>query len=134
MQPVFLLILLAVALVAVLASPTLRGLLRAIFRHPRRTTVIVELNGTRVELSDSDPTAVQAALDRLLGTGGDGPGPPGDDGGPTGGGQPDAGGPPVVVHDDPSFTAGTVVFGGQAAGNTGVASGRRHEEAGGPGE
>ncbi|MFF8322005.1 hypothetical protein ACF06V_33225 [Streptomyces bobili] len=50
MEPVILVILLGVVLGVMLISPAVRGVLRAIFRRPRQTSVIVEVNGRRVEL------------------------------------------------------------------------------------
>ncbi|WP_143660023.1 hypothetical protein [Streptomyces sp. WZ.A104] len=56
--------------VAAIASGKLRGLLRAIFRRPRETSVIVEVDGKRVELSGEQlsPEAVQALIQRLRDT------------------------------------------------------------------
>lgn len=50
MEPIILIILLWVVLVAMLGSPTVRGLLRAIFRRPRETSVFVKVDGRRVEV------------------------------------------------------------------------------------
>ncbi|MFE2970019.1 hypothetical protein ACFXKC_41385 [Streptomyces sp. NPDC059340] len=86
MEPIVLVILLGVVFVATLASPSVRGLLRAIFRRPRETSVIVEVDGKRVELkgplddellqrtiallrAEKDPPAHQS--DTRTGAGGD---------------------------------------------------------------
>jgi hypothetical protein len=50
MEPVILASLLLVVLASMLVSRTVRGLLRAIFRRPRETSVIIEIDGKRVEL------------------------------------------------------------------------------------
>lgn len=56
--------------VAAIASSNLRGLLRTIFQRPRETSVIVEVDGKRVELSGDQlsPEAVQALIQHLRGS------------------------------------------------------------------
>ncbi|WP_143048045.1 MULTISPECIES: hypothetical protein [unclassified Streptomyces] len=49
-----------------LVSDSLRSILRAIFRRPRETSLIVEVDGKRVEVSGSDPEQLQAALSELI--------------------------------------------------------------------
>ncbi|WP_143589994.1 hypothetical protein [Streptomyces africanus] len=56
----------SLTVVFAMASDAARSVLRAIFRRPRRTSVIVEMHGKRVEVSGSSPEEVQAALDELL--------------------------------------------------------------------
>ncbi|MGW5787067.1 hypothetical protein ACWEWK_24110 [Streptomyces sp. NPDC003757] len=55
---------------AALVSRNLRGLLRSIFQRPRETSVIVEVDGKRVELSGDQlsPEAVQALIQHLRGS------------------------------------------------------------------
>lgn len=55
---------------AAITSQKLRGLLRSIFQRPRETSVIVEVDGKRVELSGDQlsPEAVQAIIQRLRDT------------------------------------------------------------------
>ncbi|WP_432198534.1 hypothetical protein [Streptomyces sp. bgisy027] len=52
---------------AAILSDHLRGLLASIFRRPRETSVIVEVDGKRAELSGSQlsPEAIQALIQHL---------------------------------------------------------------------
>ncbi|MFC4980013.1 hypothetical protein [Streptomyces atroolivaceus] len=58
----------AVSLVGIISvvSDSLRSILRAIFRRPRRTSLIVEIDGKRVEVSGSSPEEIQTRLNELL--------------------------------------------------------------------
>ncbi|MEU3341397.1 hypothetical protein [Streptomyces sp. NPDC006668] len=52
---------------ATIISEHLRGLLRSIFRRPRETSVIVEIDGKRAELSGTElsPEVIEAFIHRL---------------------------------------------------------------------
>jgi hypothetical protein len=67
MEPLILAALLGGILLAMLVSPTVRSLLRAIFRRPRETSVIISVGGKRLELS-GDPEAITAAIEGLYAT------------------------------------------------------------------
>jgi hypothetical protein len=56
----------AATVVAALASDTFRGLLGSIFRRPRETSIIVEVDGKRVELTGATAKEAHAALEKLL--------------------------------------------------------------------
>lgn len=56
----------AAALAAAMGSDTFRGLLRSIFRRPRETSIIVEVDGKRVELTGTTAEEAHAALAKLL--------------------------------------------------------------------
>jgi hypothetical protein len=56
----------AATVVAALASDTFRSLLGSIFRRPRETSVIVEVDGKRVELTGATAKEAHAALAKLL--------------------------------------------------------------------
>ncbi|MGQ4431012.1 hypothetical protein [Streptomyces sp. SAS_260] len=56
----------AAAAIAALASSHLRQILQSIFRRPRQTSVIVEVDGKRVELTGPlDMDEVEAVVARL---------------------------------------------------------------------
>ncbi|MEU2222620.1 hypothetical protein [Streptomyces sp. NPDC018347] len=54
------------AVAATMASDTFRGLLRSIFRRPRETSIIVEVDGRRIELTGATSEEALAALTKLL--------------------------------------------------------------------
>ncbi|MEV6961902.1 hypothetical protein AB0M97_22410 [Streptomyces sp. NPDC051207] len=53
-------------LVAVTATEAFRGILGSILRRPRKTSMIVEVDGERVELSGATAAEARAALEALL--------------------------------------------------------------------
>ncbi|WP_159029172.1 hypothetical protein [Streptomyces viridochromogenes] len=61
-----LLIAAAAATGAALSLKGLRNILASIFRSPRKTSVIVEVDGKRVELRGATPEEAHAALESLL--------------------------------------------------------------------
>jgi hypothetical protein len=53
-------------IVSSVASGALRSLLRSIFRRPRKTSVIVKIDGQRLEFSGATPSEAREAVDRWL--------------------------------------------------------------------
>ncbi|WP_158697754.1 hypothetical protein [Streptomyces prunicolor] len=116
-------VIMGVAVIATLVSDAWRSVLRAIFRHPRKTSVIVHMDGTHLEVSGSSPEEIQKALDELLSKTAEG-------NEPTREGNEDEADSQPIVNQGVWVTGGAITLHNSAMGNSAKVEGQQSSPTG----